>query len=101
MAFLIQLHNLAIQDGTLALQTAQHLLQQPIKMTELLPLARQQPGVLEVDIQHAAKAVVLQLVDPIRWPIGSFRDVKLKGGKSEATLRGAFIVTGVHELQPI
>ena len=40
-AFLVQHHNLAIQDRTLPFQTTQDLLKQQIKLTELLPLARQ------------------------------------------------------------
>jgi hypothetical protein len=64
-AFLIQHYNLAIQDRTLSLETAQDLLKQRFKLTELVPLTRHQPGLVTVDIQDPAKAVVLQLIYPI------------------------------------
>ena len=62
----IQHHDFAIQNDALSLQAAQNLLKKRIKLTELLPLARYQPGLLAIDIQDPAKAVVFQLVDPIR-----------------------------------
>jgi hypothetical protein len=65
-AFLIQHHNLAIQDRTLPFQTTQDLLKKGFELMKLLSLARHQPGLLAVDIQDPAKAVVLQLVDPVR-----------------------------------
>ena len=62
----IQHHNLAIQDHTLPFQAAQDLLKKRFKLTKLLPLARYQPGLLAIDIQDPAEAVVLQLADPVR-----------------------------------
>ena len=61
----VQYHTLTIQNGALSFQTAQGLLEQRIKLMEFLPLARQQLRLAAVDVQHAAKAVVLQLVDPV------------------------------------
>jgi hypothetical protein len=49
-SFLIQHHNLAIQDHALALEAAQHLLEKRIKLTELLPLARYQPRLVTVNL---------------------------------------------------
>jgi len=64
-AFLIQHYDLAVQDHTLPFQTPQDLIKKRIKLMELLSLARHQPGVVAVDIQDPAKAVVVQLVDPV------------------------------------
>ena len=61
----VQYHTLTIQNGALSFQTAQGLLEQRIKLMEFLPLARHQLRLVAVDVQHAAKAVVLQLVDPV------------------------------------
>ena len=61
----VQYHTLTIQNGALSFQTAQGLLEQRIKLMESLPLARHQLRLVAVDVQHAAKAVVLQLVDPV------------------------------------
>ena len=65
-SFGVQYDNLAIQNGTVSLQAAQNLLKKRVKLTELLSLARHQPCLLAVDIKDPAKAVMLQLVDPIR-----------------------------------
>jgi hypothetical protein len=46
-------------------QAAQNLLKKRIKLTELLPLTRYQPGLLAVDVQDSAKAVVVQLIYPV------------------------------------
>jgi len=64
-SLLIQHHGLAIQDDALSLQAAQNLLEKRIELTELLPPARHQPGLLAIDIQDPAKAIVFQLVDPV------------------------------------
>ena len=61
----VQYHTLTIQNGALSFQTAQGLLEQRIKLMEFLSLARHQLRLVAVDVQHAAKAVVLQLVDPV------------------------------------
>ena len=58
-AFLIEYHNLTIQNGALPLESAQDLLKKRINLTELVPFARHQPGLLAIDIQGPAKAVVL------------------------------------------
>jgi hypothetical protein len=82
----IQHYDLAIQDRPLPFQTAKHLLKKRFKLTELLPLARHQPGLLAIDIQDPAKAVVLQLVDP-SWDDRSVPSRTLKEmAKSAAAL---------------
>ena len=64
-AFGVQHDHPPTQNGALSFQAAQNLLKKRIKLTELFALARHQPRLLAVGIQDSAKAVVLQLVDPV------------------------------------
>jgi len=97
-SFLIQHHNLAIQDCLLPFQTAQNLLKERIKVMELLSLARYQSLLVAVNIQDPAKAVVLQLVDPIRMPDRLLQ----KGQRRGRNLRqhgGALILSGPDDAE--